>query len=623
MNLSENQRNAINYTEGPALILAVPGAGKTTVIIHRTINLIENHKVSPERILSITFSKASAIDMKSRFENTYLGHKQVSIKFSTIHAFCFALIREYAYISRMQYKLIEDEKEGLNKYSLLKKLYLDYNGEYITEEKLDTLLNTIGYIKNLMIPIDVFTKDNKVDIENFKNIYLAYEAYKRKNNLLDFDDLLTISLEILLNNKYLLEKYRNKYDYIQLDEGQDTSMIQMEIIKLISKPKNNLFIVADDDQSIYGFRGAYPKGLFDFNKDFPNGKVFYMENNYRSSKNIVTISNKFIKNNKFRYNKEISTENNYLEPINILKLKSLTDQYIYLIDEFKKQSSSNSCILYRNNISAIGIIESLERNNIPFYMRDSKLRFFNHWLINDMLNLMKFSFDTSKLELYENVYYKTKGFISKKQINYAKTGDHSISVFDRIMEYPGITEYYKKNLRELKLDFKRISKLKPYFAIEYIEKDMEYNNYLKENSMKSGLTYEGLKTMLFYLKLIAKRSDNLNQLLDRLKNLQNLCQNSNLNSDAVTLSTIHSAKGLEFDRVYMVDLTEGDFPNLSSIEAFEKGNLESLEEERRLFYVGMTRAKSHLTLMTIKRLGDKYLEPSRFLKELEELCLKS
>ena len=365
MELSIEQKNAINHVEGPALILAVPGAGKTTVLIHRTVNLILNHKVSPERILSITFSRASARDMKERFIKNFKDISTIPIQFSTIHSFCFNLIREYAYMSRIKFTLIEEEKKQMNKYNLLKKIYLDINKEYITEEKLESLLNSIGYLKNMMLKVDDFVKHNKPDIDNFEAIYKTYEKYKRDNKLIDFDDMLTLSLEILHSNKYILDKYRAKYDFIQVDEGQDTSKIQMEIIKLLASPKNNLFIVADDDQSIYGFRGAFPKGLLNFQKYYPNGKLFFMEDNYRSSKNIVSVCNKFIKSNTMRYSKNIKTSNDYVEPINIIKVDSITHQYSKLIEELKNNDLSKCCILYRNNLSSIGVMEILDRNQIP------------------------------------------------------------------------------------------------------------------------------------------------------------------------------------------------------------------------------------------------------------------
>lgn len=618
MNLSIEQRKAIEHVHGPALILAVPGAGKTTVLIHRTANLILNHNIQPERILSITFSRASARDMKERFYNSFPHISSIPVYFSTIHSFCYNLIREYAYANRIKYRLIEDDKNQLNKFNLLKQIYLNVNREYITEEKLESLLNSIGYIKNLMLTVDEFMKSNKSEVENFDQIFYSYEKYKRDNKLIDFDDMLTLSYEILVNNKYILEKYRNKYDFIQVDEGQDTSKIQMEIIKLLAKPKDNLFIVADDDQSIYGFRGAYPTGLLNFNKIYPKGKVFFMEKNYRSSKNIVSVCNKFIKNNTLRYSKNIYTDNDYVEPINIIKVNSINDQYDYIIKELEGRDLSNICILYRNNLSSIGLMEVLEKNKIPFNMRDVKVKFFNHWLIHDIINFMKFAQDTSNMTIYENIYYKKKGYISKKQINYAKTLNYNLSVFDRILDFPGLSNFYKSNIRELKLDFAKLSKMAPLEAIQYIEYTLEYDKYLKENSMKFGYTYDTLKTMLFYLKHIGANCENLQDFLNRLNYLQYLCSNSKHNANALTLSTVHSAKGLEFDRVYMVDLIDGDFPSISSVEGVEKGKFDLFEEERRLFYVGMTRAKYHLSLITVKNIGGRKVKPSRFLKELEK-----
>lgn len=617
MKLSIEQEKAVNHYKGPALVLAVPGAGKTTVLLYRTINLIEKYNIRPEGILSITFSKSSALDMKERFNNNFPQINSSLTHFSTIHAFCYGLIREYAYINKLKYILIEDNKNPNNKYNLLKRIYLEVNKDYITEEKLDNLLNAIGYIKNMMLTTDEYLNTNKIDINNFKTIYNTYENYKRTNNLLDFDDMLTISLEILENDKYLLQKYRNKYDFIQVDEGQDTSKAQMKIIYSLAYPKNNIFIVADDDQSIYSFRGSNPKGLFEFNKNFTNCKLFFMEHNYRSSKNIVSISNKLIQNNTVRYKKNIFTDNNFLEPISLIKVQSILDQYNYIIEDIKDKNLMKCCILYRNNISSIGLIDTLEKNNIPFYMRDTNLRFFNHWIVQDMINLMIFSKDTSNLNLYESFYYKMKGYISKLQLNYAKSINNNKCVFDRIMNYPNISEFYKKTLRELKMDFKLISKLKPRDAIKYIEHNLEYDNYLKEQSMKSGNNYESLTSILFYLKLIADQSEDLDHMIQRLKHLQYLYKNSKHNTNGITLSTVHSIKGLEFDRVYIIDLMDGEFPNQSSIDNLNKGDNDLLEEERRLFYVGMTRAKDHLSLITLKSIGTKLLTPSRFLVELQ------
>ncbi len=620
MNLSKEQKKAISHVNGPALVLAVPGAGKTTVLIHRTANLILNKNISPEKILSITFSKASARDMKNRFNSIYRNISPIPVHFSTIHSFAYGLIREYAFKNKTRYTLIEDNNKNLNKINILKKIYFSINKDYITEEKLETIINSIGYIKNMFITPKEFLSQFKLDMNNFTQIYNIYEKYKRKNNLIDFDDMLTLSYEILKTDNYLLNKYRNKYDYIQVDEGQDTSKVQLEIVKILAHPKNNLFIVADDDQSIYGFRGAYPQGLFEFNKIYKDTKIFYMEQNYRSSKNIVSVCNKFIKKNTLRYNKNIFTENQYMEPINIVKVNSLEEEYKYLMKELKKMDNYRDiAILYRNNISSIGIIEYLERNNIPFYIKDTNAKFFNHWILQDIINFFLLSYDNSNIQSFERIYYKMDGFISKSQVNYIKTLNLDKSVFQRLLSFPGLNNFYKRNFLDLKLNFKKLSKMKPYEGICHIENNLGYGDYLRESGMKLGYTLDSLKTILNYIKIIASKTHDFNEFIGRLKYLEYLSIQSKNTKHGITLSTIHSAKGLEFNRVYLIDLIDGDFPATSSIDAFKKGNIESLEEERRLFYVGMTRSKRHLTLMAYNNRNDKEISPSRFLLELENL----
>jgi DNA helicase II / ATP-dependent DNA helicase PcrA len=618
VNLNEQQKKAMNHINGPALVLAVPGAGKTTVLIHRTANLILNQNVPSERILSITFSRASARDMKERFLKLYKNFNPNQVHFSTIHSFAYGLVKEYFYRYNIKYGLIEGEKSPLNKNRLLRKIYFDINNEYLTEERFENVANTIGYIKNMLLDIDEYLKLNNVEINNFREIFVSYENFKRKNHLIDFDDMLTLSLQILKEDRYLLNKYRNKYDYIQVDEGQDTSKVQIEIIRTIAAPRNNVFVVADDDQSIYGFRGAFPRALLNFNKMYPSGKIFYMEENFRSSKNIVSVCNKFIKQNTLRYNKNLFTANKNIRPITIVKVENMLDQYDYLVQEIKEHEDyKNTAILYRNNISAIGLIEFFERNSIPFYIRDSKIHFFNHWVVDDILSFLRLAHDDKDMETLEKIYFKMKGYIYKKYINYIKTLDCNISVFDRLMEYPYLEDEYKSQIRELKYDFKKLSNLRPYEAISFIEKNLKYEKYLRENSLKFGYTFDSLKTILYFLKIISSRTNNVYEFVGRLKYLDYLTQQSKESSKGVTLSTVHSSKGLEYKNVYIIDLIDGEFPAANSVEAFEKGNIEALEEERRLFYVGMTRAKEVLDLITICNKNEKRVENSRFVKELE------
>ncbi len=623
MELNKYQKKAVSHINGPALVLAVPGAGKTTVLIHRTNNLIENHNINPDSIISITFSRASANDMKKRYNTTFPNFQSTAIKFSTIHSFSYTILREYAYRKNIKYTLLEGKNTPINKNALLRKIYFEINGEYITEERLEGIVNTIGYIKNMCFDIDEYMLNNNVEINNFKEIYMYYENYKLQNHLIDFDDMLVLTYKILKEDKYLLNKYRNKYNYIQVDEGQDTSKIQMEIIKTIAYPNNNLFIVADDDQSIYGFRGAFPKGLLEFKKIYPQAKIFYMEENFRSSKNIVNVSNKFIKQNTLRYDKNLFTKNKDARPIQIVKAKTVLDQYEYLVGELKKYDElSNTAILYRNNISTLGLIEYLEKNNIPFHLKDMKISLFNHWMINDIVAFLTLAKDDTNISAFEKIYYKMRGFVYKKYINYIKTLNFNSSVFDRILLYPGLDEEYKQKIIELKRDFKYLSRLKPCEAISFIEEDLKYERYLRENSLKLGYTYDSLKTILFDLKLIAKNTPSIEVFLSRLKYLDYLSKKSVQAKNGVVLSTIHAAKGLEFKNVYMIDLVDGDFPTSNSIQAFYNGNYDLLEEERRLFYVGMTRAKEVLDLVTIKNRNDKKVESSKFLVEIEDMFKK-
>ncbi|MDY0236513.1 MAG: ATP-dependent helicase [Gudongella sp.] len=615
MQLSEIQKKAINHKNGPALVLAVPGAGKTTVIIYRTHKLIFDENIKPERILSITFSKASALDMKSRYITFFRGEGNLPL-FTTIHSFCYKIIRDYMSKQNIRYTIIENEKEHLNKFNIVKNLYFKINNSQITEEKLDSFINYVGFIKNTMIsPID-FVNTKNIDFDRFYELFMKYEEYKKDNFLLDFDDMLGLSYELLNTHPKALNYYRKSFDYIQLDEGQDTSKLQYEIIKLLACPDNNLFVVADDDQSIYGFRGASPDELLNFKKDFPKGEMFFMQDNFRSSKNIVSLSNNFIHQNKNRYAKQITTNNAYVSPIEVVKFKSILDQYSFILNDMENKEGTIA-ILYRNNISSLGLLNIFDKNNISFYIRDVKLKFFNHWIIKDILLFMELSLEQGSINLYENIYYKTKGYISKKMIVWLKTKNIKGSLFATLVKYPGLPEYYKKTIRELEIDFKKISKLSPYDSIEYIMKNLDYNNYLRENSMKFGSTYQNLIEMIFYLKLIAKETTDLQSFKDRLNHLNKELFSSTKNDSKITLSTIHSAKGLEFDSIYIIDLIDGSFPSSSSIEELENLKLSLYEEERRLFYVAMTRAKKNLHLLSYTSIEDKTTEPSRFLKELQ------
>lgn len=616
MKLSSTQMDAINHKDGPALILAVPGSGKTTVIIHRVNRLINQQGVKPERILSITFSKASAKDMDRRYSVAF-PHEKTRPDFSTIHAFCFRIIRDYSRKRRISYRLIEDDRETINKYRIIKDIYLSLYSSVITEEKLEAFLSYYGYAKNMMIAPEDLLKTKRIEGSEFIQMYRLYEEKKDKNRLLDFDDLLTMSHQLLVDNPKALDYYRKKFDYIQLDEGQDTSKIQLELLKLMAAPKDNIFIVADDDQSIYGFRGAYPQGLLNFKESYPRGKVFYMEKNYRSSRNIVNLSNSFIQQNKSRYVKRVSTENPFSKPVQVTKFRTVEDQYSYILKHIMDLPQDKTAVLYRNNLSALGLMNYLEKSNTQFYMRDVKLKFFSHWLVKDVYAFLELAQDGSKVEVFEQIFYKMKGYISRKMINWLKGRNIERNVFKELLRYPGMSDFYRKQLLELELDFRKLQKMNPSKALRYIRKQLNYDGYIHENSLRFGYTFEQLKEMLYHMELIAAQTGNYYTFKERMDLLKELMVESSKKWCNLTLSTVHSAKGLEFDNVFIIDLVDRSFPSAASVEAMDDGDSSLLEEERRLFYVGMTRAKKSLDLLFYEMLDDRRTDPSGFLSELE------
>ena len=611
MNLTASQLKAVDHFEGPALVLAVPGAGKTTMILHRTKKLIEKG-VDPKSILTITFSKAQAVDIKMRFIEMD-GDKFVH--FSTIHAFCYSIVRDYAKKYGKSLSLIDSNLK--KKYEILRDIYKSVNNTYPTEERVETAISEVGYCKNMMLSPKSFAKSKRCETDNFVKFFETYEKFKKDKGLIDFDDMINLSYEILKNDSAILKKYRDRFKFIQLDEGQDTSRSQFQVLKLLAKPNNNLFVVADDDQSIYAFRGANTEELFKFQREYDDIATFYMEENFRSTKNIVNIANIFISQNEKRFEKTVITNNPFDKPVNIIKLKEPKDQYDFIEKELEKDKG-DIAVLYRNNLSSIGLVEYFERKNYSFNIKDKKTKFFSHFITRDILDILNFSRDLSDIDLYEKFYFKLKGYISKRHIEYLKR-NRGKNVFNILKNYPDLPSYYHKNINGLPAGSKKIARVDVYEAIDYIDKEMGYGDYLKENAKRFMETESTLNEYLYYLKLIAKSTKSLDLFIGRLKELEYDLLKAKDAGAKLTFSTIHSAKGLEFSRVFVVDLYEGTLPSTSSIEDLRE-DPELYEEERRLFYVAMTRAKRELYLMYSHYTNGRKNEISSFVTDLETLA---
>lgn len=624
--LTQEQREAVLHKGGPALVLAVPGSGKTTVLITRTAYLIYANGVNPKNILSLTFSKAAARDMKKRFEELYHSPSYSVPNFSTIHSFAHQVLRKELHMKGIEYYFIEGKDAPIHKMELLKQLYYQFNKKPMKEEALEELANAISFVKNRMLNKKEIQKQS-FDIKNFLEIYNEYENYKRKNRYIDFDDMLTLAYGILRKNKKLLQEYRKRYPYIQVDEGQDTSPIQFALVRLLTKPKENLFIVADDDQSIYGFRGADPQELIHFQKTYPKGKVFFMGENFRSTQAIVDVANQFIQNNYNRYEKKLYSQRDKGKPIIIFKVNHYRQQIEYLVEELKeKGKQGTTAILFRNHLSTIPLVDILLKEGLPFSLREGKRYFFYHWITRDILSFIRLTLDHTDIKSFERIYYKMNQYISKKTVDLVKARYNHQSIFDILTNIQQLPTYQRKRMYELEEKFYTLGELSPIKALEFIENQLCYGEFLREREKSRPAMVATGEFILARLKSIANNTCTLERFIDRLKELETWLENCSHQKRAseaqIYLSTLHGAKGLEFDRVYMIDLMQDQIPTYTSVKQCQQGEVGLLEEERRLFYVGMTRAREELTLMSIHSPRSIRQESSQFVDEVHQ-CFQS
>lgn len=619
--LTDSQKKAVLHMEGPALVLAVPGAGKTTVLLSRTANLIINHKVNPASILSITFSKASAEDMKNRYFNFFSSMTDIGANFSTIHSFCYEFLRKYASTYRKSFRIIENSSGPVDKRKLLRKIYKDINEEVIDDDALDDLINSICYVKNMMLTEDeLINYSNEVSIKNFVNIFCSYEKIKKENDFIDFDDMLSLTYEVLISNEEIRDRYRDIYKYVQVDEGQDTSKLQHKIIEALVKPNNNIFIVADDDQSIYSFRGAYPKFLLDFKAMYVDAKTYYIEENFRSTPQIVELANKFIKFNSERFEKNLYTRNPEGEVEKIIIVKDEEEEAEYIVNNLK-QGSTNA-ILFRNNMSCIRLGDILSRRGVSFYIRDYNKFFFKNFVVQDIKALIMFSINNADLEGFSRIYYRIKSYISKEIANTimikAFDGIDLFQIWEQIIAADNSSRGIMIRFRNI---IENLRCKNPWDFIEYMDKDLGYNKYLKENSQKFGYSYDSLRGIVTNLKGLAFRCSSLLSFLSRIEELEKILEascKSNKTSN-LTLSTIHSSKGLEFDNVFIIDVVENIIPSRGSLEAYERGDFSSIEEERRLMYVALTRAKKYIHIISLENKNGEPVKQSKFIKEIDNI----
>lgn len=591
--LNAQQMEAASFDKGNALVLSTAGSGKTTVTIARVGKLLYENKCD-RKILTITFSKMAANDMKERFLTLFGSTYKAKTEFSTIHAFSYKIVRNFYKRKGIDFDLLTNNYQVLGE--ILKTYYSKSYFNYVSDEEIENLASTISYVDNMMINPEEYA-DYGIEIRGFDKIYELYKSYKAQNRLIDFDDMLIYAHKIILNSDFFRDYIKNTYQYVQIDEMQDTSKIQHEIIKLITD--NNLFMVGDDDQAIYSFRGSHPDFMLEFKNIYKDGKIFYLDNNYRCDKNIVEGARNFIEINKKRYKKSINTENPREKEINIIKVNSRAEQAKLIAEELAKVPEEMTVgVLFRYNMSALILANNLYENNMNFYIKEDKTRFFSNPVLYDILAFLNLALNPKDKDAFSRIYYKSYTYFTKSMCRIVTESPRDdLTVFDILDNYRYFDHYVYDKIHQFKIDINYINKLRPKDAIRFIKIELEYLNYLERMQDEGRNNLMNSLHILEILEEIGSYCSNVKEYIEKINNLQNVIKNASENTNSnVTLTTIHSAKGLEYDYVYMIDNIEGEFPsekrNMSD-EEYEK----ILEEERRIFYVGMTRAKKSLNII--------------------------
>lgn len=607
LRLSEEQRSAAMHFRGPALTLAVPGSGKTTLMIHRAHLLIQSYNLNPLQVLSLTFSKAAATDMAERYTQIFNGHKPPV--FSTIHAFAFKLLRQEANASQREPHKVLSDSEQLR---LLHQLMIHLKLPYENDDDLEMLRNTFSKLAglDLIASRSLYQGDKRV-----LPLLDAYTQYKESHNLIDFDDMLIFADQLLEKNDSLCKQLQQRYPFIQMDEAQDTSALQHRFVRRLLTNEQNLFMVADDDQSIYGFRGADPERLLAFQSDFPRGTVYQLTVNYRSAPEIVEACKQLISVNTSRYPKDFKS---HQPPGGLLEhhlFDTLEERNLWL----SEAALVDAVILYRNHLSAVCIAHTLNRFNIGFRITDSCRGFFQHWAIRDLCALLDFAIFSNDFETFKKHYYKLNLYISKSTVETLDT--HQPNLFAALRQsYSG--GWQTKNVDRLEDTLDQIRKTTPIEGLRLILNELGYLQYVSKRTERTTSSAEQVGWLIESLLYIVKDSRTIAEALMTLSDLeQHLKESVGNYGSSLLLSTLHASKGLEFDHVYLVDLNKDILPapfieSTDGIAAVTED--QHLEEERRLFYVGMSRGRKSIHLLQHKFSAGAYIAPSPFLSEVEK-----
>lgn len=605
MKYSKEQSAAIMHTDGPMMVIAGPGSGKTTVITRRIKYLIESAGVSPADILVITFTRAAALEMEQRFKSITAG-MEYSVRFGTFHSIFFWIIkRAYA----LDNSCIISDKEKRNMLDgIMKNMSMDYDNR---EDIISSCLSQIGLVKCNMIDIENYYSTDMPE-NYFRELYKRLDMEMKKAGKIDFDDMMVMCYELLTKRNDILDQLRRVFKYILVDEFQDSNRLQYEILKLLGKPNENVFIVGDDDQSVYGFRGAKPEIMQAFTKDFNKVKITYLSENYRCGTNISEASIKVISSNGNRFKKKLVSAAKSKGLVKVLYPMDSRDEGLLIIKSLKEHFAKGipyekQAVIYRTNNEPRMLVYKLNEFNIPYTMSDTLPNIFEHFVVKNILDYMKLALGDRDRNRFLRIMNKPSRYISR-EVLWEDPVD-----YDKLRFRLRGKDYVIENLDKLMADLRLIAKMRPFAALNYIRKSVGYDDYIK-----SYCEYRQMDAMEFYDML-----DNLAVMIQDMSSYGELFEFVDSYSEAlvlnqtqarerkgVNLMTMHSSKGLEFDVVHIIEAVDGITPHKKAKTRAEK------EEERRMFYVAMTRAKEELYIYCPRTVLGKEKKASQYVKDI-------
>lgn len=605
MKFNEAQSVAVRHVNGPMMVIAGPGSGKTTVITHRIKYLIESAGVSPADILVITFTRAAAGEMQKRFRALTPG-KEYSVRFGTFHSIFYWILKT-AYGRTMLQVISEEDKYRIIE-QLLQQMKLEYENK---DDMISSVLSQISLVKCDMMDVeDYYSKD--LPELSFRELYRRFDHELKRRQMIDFDDMMVLCYELLTSRPDILERCRALFPYILVDEFQDSNRIQYEIFRMLATPRNNAFIVGDDDQSVYGFRGARPEIMQQFRRDFPTCEIVCLGENFRSDYRIVQASSQVIEKNGTRYKKTLTATSAKPGVVQLHTVKDEAEENECIIRRIRKlyeqgTAYENQAVLYRTNLQPRRLAYKLNQYNIPYTLSDSLPNIFDHFAVRYVLDYMRMAMGDPSRAVFLRIMNKPSRYISREML-LEDPVDYDKLRF-RLRNKPSVVD----NLDKLMADVKLLRKLRPWAALNFIRNFIGYDQYIKDyaeyRQLDAAEMYEVLDEFSYMIKDMESYAA-LFEFIEEYRKLLAKQQEKNRTHKGVCLMTMHSAKGLEFDAVSILDAVEDVTPYKKAKTPAE------LEEERRMFYVAMTRAKHELHIYVPQTIAGKAKDKSRFVEDI-------